>query len=998
MKRIYFAMALWGIAALAVMAQNYKALQFTTTSKAVWQGKRVQVHSNVIGVPRVAFNSADVESTFQAWGTCFNELDWHALSRIPEQARERFFVDMFSPDGDLRFALGRIPVGASDYAGQADFYDKYHERNEGIDLSGSWYSCDEMAEGETDFLMEHFTIERDKQFIIPFIKKAQEQNPDMKFWASPWSPPQWMKHSHHYSNRAGYGNGLDVTYPTYTSTQFIMEDDYLNAYALYFSKFIKAYSEEGIPVTGLCYQNEAYTCNYYPNTSWEPLSTARFNADYLIPYMREHHPGVKVWLGTMNTDHVDDVYEVILNYESRHADYEGKKLSEMFDGIAFQWEGRNAIATMRQRYPELEFIQSESECGGGTFDWNAGTHTFELIHHYLNNGCVTYTNWNSILGGNGRGPFMNWWQNALLHVDLNKNVAYYTPEYYAYKHYSHFIGEGTLILNKTAQQPLVLAALQPDGSYVVVAGNDGAYEMTYTLGIDEDKYMTLTLPAHSYNTFVIGDETVVDSIATAEGLPVSATDVTDCTSLIKNPAFASLDGWTNNNTVVSADYRAMNVLGQQALNSFSDNFTSMDNYQDIADVPAGTYYATCISVCGEGNIHDQHLYLSVYDVNGELMKTVVSPYKQTDSWDVLGWELQTTETIEVEEGQTLRIGYKSTSGGGSKGWYAVTDFHLYRNGVDASAAESAAQRLAAARDAYYSLVDEARELVADIDGLYEEQSRQELAAVMEKQSLLIDGISDPLHFADLSTELQLAMNAVRSSQVAAGDWLLLKEYDFNGGVTTGVSGGNYGVTTADVSTEMLWVGGGGSTSLYFNDATFATAVKWKIEMIVALDASVDAGVWLKSGVTDKVGISSLNASHATVVVDGQNLGAVMPVNYGSHANNDAGLICSKVSVMASDGLTRIVISDREGGTIYLDQTVSGFFNIDNIGFYADNSWASFAYVDDVKCYVAEEGSDIATLRVEQSGGEDAIYNLSGQRVIHPQKGIYIKSGKKVVIK
>ena len=144
MKRAFFAMALWSIAALAIVAQNYKALQFTTTSKSVWQGKRVQVYPNVMGVPHVAFNSADVESTFQAWGTCFNELDWHALSRIPEQARKRFFSDMFSPDGDLRFALGRIPVGASDYAGQADFYDLYHERNEGIDLSDSWYSCDEM--------------------------------------------------------------------------------------------------------------------------------------------------------------------------------------------------------------------------------------------------------------------------------------------------------------------------------------------------------------------------------------------------------------------------------------------------------------------------------------------------------------------------------------------------------------------------------------------------------------------------------------------------------------------------------------------------------------------------------------------------------------------------------------------------------------------------------------------------------------------------------------
>ncbi len=92
---------------------------------------------------------------------------------------------MFSPTGDLRFALGRIPLGASDYAGPENFYDEdvYHQEDHPIDRLGAWYSCDEMPEGETDFEMEHFTIERDKRNIIPFIKKAQEQNPDMDFGA-----------------------------------------------------------------------------------------------------------------------------------------------------------------------------------------------------------------------------------------------------------------------------------------------------------------------------------------------------------------------------------------------------------------------------------------------------------------------------------------------------------------------------------------------------------------------------------------------------------------------------------------------------------------------------------------------------------------------------------------------------------------------------------------------------------------------------------------------
>lgn len=753
-----------------INAQNLKALQFSSTPKDVWTIKRADVSTTVIGKPQAVFSTNDVMSTFQAWGTCFNELDWYALQRLTPAAQQEYYERMFSPTGDLRFSLGRIPVGASDYAGPEDFYDQnvFHQRNEPINLAASWYSCDEMPEGETDFNMEHFTIERDKKHIIPFIKKAQEQNPNMTFWCSPWSPPQWMKRSHHYSNRAGYGNGLDTTYPSYTSTQFIMEPEYLNAHALYFSKFITAYGEEGIPITGLCYQNEAYTCNYYPNTSWEAKNTAIFNGDYLIPYIRKHHPGVKIWLGTMNTNHVDDVYEVILNYRSQSddSDFKGRKLSELFDGIGFQWEGRDAIGVLRNRYPDLEFIQTESECGNGTFDWGAGMHTFELIHHYLNNGCVTYTNWNSILGGNGRGPFMNWWQNGLLHLDINKGVAYYTPEFYAYKHYSHFIGDGTKILRKSSGQPLVLAAQQPDGTIVVVVGNENAYERNLTFAVD-DKYMSVTVPANSYNTFVIGDETTINKLAAEEGYVEPTEEVTDCTSLIKNPTFDSISGWTNNN-VGTVDASVMNVLNQRAYNSFSTSFTSMDVHQDIMNLQEGEYYLTCRSVCGEGLITDQHAYIIGYDQNVVTSKNrVVSPVKRNDSWDALSWELQTTGHITIEEGQNIRVGYASTSNGGQSGWFAVTDFKLYRMGEDLEGKEAAEavlkRQLEEAKAEYDEVATEAQALVTDVDNRYSDSSKSELSSLIARQAEIISTLQDPVAFYDLINELSDSMEQVKAS-------------------------------------------------------------------------------------------------------------------------------------------------------------------------------------------------------------------------------------------
>lgn len=507
---------------ICIQAQTMKALQISTTENDKWHVYPASVTEDNDNPQRLKFVSTDVNCTFRSFGTCFNELDWYALQLLPKEEQDKFFHNFFDPEGDLRFTLGRIPMGASDYAAPANFYTElYHEREEGIDIWNAWYSPDEMPKGEQDLNMEHFTLERDRKAIIPFIKRAMEENPDMKFWCSPWSPPQWMKKSEHYSNRAGYGNGLDVTYPRYT-TQFKMEDPILKAHAMYFSRFITEYGKEGIPIIGCCYQNEAYTVNYYPNTSWSAEDAGRFNADYLIPYLNEHNPGVKVWLGTLNTADINNI-ETILNTVSTAEGYKGKRLSEMVAGAGFQWEGRDAIATIRKDYPGLEMVQTESECGGGTFDWAAGVHTFELIHHYLNNGCVDYTNWNSILAGNGRGPFMNWWQNAIVHINEkmpHENgtcTAYYTPEYYAYKHYSHFLCQGTKILNKSVSKELLLVAQRPDGLYVAVVGNEGNQERSLKLDLD-GHCIDVNVPAHSMNTFVVGTEEQINTLATEEGM------------------------------------------------------------------------------------------------------------------------------------------------------------------------------------------------------------------------------------------------------------------------------------------------------------------------------------------------------------------------------------------------------------------------------------------------------------------------------------------------
>ena len=214
----------------------------------------------------------------------------------------------------------------------------------------------------------------------------------------------------------------------------------------------------------------------------------------VVSFLKEKHPEVKLYLGTFNTNRVDHVQKIASD----------KGLQQFVSGMAFQWEGRESLPVLRKEHPEWNYMCSESECGWGSFDWKAGEHTFELMNHYLGNGCNEYTFWNFILKDNGESPW-GWKQNALIRVDSKTRKFTYTPEYYAVKHYSHFIGKGTEIVGYKGQgedlMP-VLVGRTAEGKYVVVAGNfkDTSSQLAVQI---EGKTLQAELQPHSYNTFVM---------------------------------------------------------------------------------------------------------------------------------------------------------------------------------------------------------------------------------------------------------------------------------------------------------------------------------------------------------------------------------------------------------------------------------------------------------------------------------------------------------------
>ena len=242
------------------------------------------------------------------------------------------------------------------------------------------------------------------------------------------------------------------------------------------------------------YQNEAYARTEYPGCAWTVEGTTRFLADYLIPTLAKELPGVNAYLGTLNTNRMDIVEKILSN----------DKLAKGIKGITFQWEGGQILPKIRAKYPSYSYIQSESECGWGEIDWKSAEHIFDLMNHYLANGCEKYVFWNAILSDKGMSSW-GWSQNSLIRVNSQTKIVTYTPEYFAAKHYSHFISAGSTIVgykeSGTDKKP-ILVVMTPQKKYVVIAGNlaDKKQKMSVKLG---KHYLNADLAPHSFHTFLM---------------------------------------------------------------------------------------------------------------------------------------------------------------------------------------------------------------------------------------------------------------------------------------------------------------------------------------------------------------------------------------------------------------------------------------------------------------------------------------------------------------
>ncbi len=455
-----------------------RGVQFTTSSESQ---SFVDRSADVSRTPLASYFDMDVLvrddiafQTVRGFGGCFNELGWVALSALPASERTGVLRELFAPDVGASFGFCRLPIGATD-------------------LSRSAYSLNDTP---GDFAMEHFSIARDREMLIPFLKAALGQRPDMQLWASPWSPPAWMKANGHYACARPYlpslpDNGLPADKVCHEGENAMLLDDrHLEAYALYFRRFIEAYRAEGLRIGAVMPQNEFNSAQPFPSCTWTPEGLAKF-----IPKLgRQMQPlGVDLIFGTLERGD-DGLFEKV------YADPEARKYIK---GIGAQWAGRRAISFLHHAHPDLPIYQSEQECGDGANDWRFARYSFSLMKDFFLAGAEVYDYWNLATPTGGLSSW-GWAQNALVSVDLKTGTARLNPDYHVLKQFSHFIKPGarrvdTLSINGTED---LVAFRNPDGGLVVVFRNAGARPQAIRVAARGEVYV-VTAPADSIATLVV---------------------------------------------------------------------------------------------------------------------------------------------------------------------------------------------------------------------------------------------------------------------------------------------------------------------------------------------------------------------------------------------------------------------------------------------------------------------------------------------------------------
>jgi glucosylceramidase len=383
-------------------------------------------------------------------------------------------------------------------AKQQEFLDAHFDTSKGIGYRlarTNIHSCDfssgsytYVSEGDKD--LKSFSVDHDRQFRIPFIKRiVAASGGRLTLFASPWSPPAFMK----TNNDMLHGGKL--------------RPEFAQAWANYYTKFIKAYEREGIPIWGISVQNEPMATQRWESCIYSAEDERDFLRDFLGPTMNREGLGKK---NIIAWDHNRD-----LIYQRVSTILADPKAAQYVWGIGFHWyepwSGGDMmfdnVRLVHETFPSKPLIFTE-----GTVDsfkaedirnWRLGEYYGRSMIHDFNDGAVGWTDWNVLLDERGGPNHVGNFCFAPVHADTRTGELIYTNSYYYIGHFSKFIRPAARRIASSPSRSALLstAFINPDGQVSVVVMNGSDKEIPYFLWVDGNAAEVKSLP-HSIQTLV----------------------------------------------------------------------------------------------------------------------------------------------------------------------------------------------------------------------------------------------------------------------------------------------------------------------------------------------------------------------------------------------------------------------------------------------------------------------------------------------------------------
>jgi glucosylceramidase len=363
------------------------------------------------------------------FGAAFTDASCYLLAQLDEQKRGALLNDLLGPNG-LRLSVGRTCIGASDYSRFA-------------------YTFNESPDPDPE--LQKFSIEHDREYILPILRDAQKVNSDLFLFSSPWTPPSWMK-----AGDSMLGGS--------------MRKKYLSAYAQYFVKFLQGYSQDGVKIQAVTVQNEVDTDQdgRMPAALWGQEYEIQFVKNHLGPALERASLDTKIWI----LDHNYNLWGRVMDELNDPA------LSKYVEGVAWHGYGGtpDAMTRVHEAFPAKSNYWTE---GGPDYklpdyatDWAKWSHNFAGI---LRNWAQCIVGWNLVLDEQGRpniGPFSC---GGVVTLDSKTHAVTRSGQYWAFAHYSKVVQRGAHVIGSEGTLPNIdhVAFENPDGSHVLVLTNQG---------------------------------------------------------------------------------------------------------------------------------------------------------------------------------------------------------------------------------------------------------------------------------------------------------------------------------------------------------------------------------------------------------------------------------------------------------------------------------------------------------------------------------------------